>query len=68
MFQPYQDYESKIVLVNLLNQPETFFKEAARYASSVNFSMLYVPVLSLLPFPDFRVPQVMCGLSASNAT
>ncbi|CEN60363.1 hypothetical protein ASPCAL02804 [Aspergillus calidoustus] len=40
MFQPYQDYESKIVLVNLLNQPETFFKEAARYASSVNFSML----------------------------
>ncbi|KAF5010121.1 hypothetical protein FDECE_3707 [Fusarium decemcellulare] len=40
MFQPYQDYESKVALINIANNPKIFFREAARYASSVTFSML----------------------------
>lgn len=41
-FLPYQDFESKILLLNLLNDPGNFYQEAARYSSSVTFSMLLV--------------------------
>lgn len=40
IFLPYQNFESKIVLLNLLNKPEAFYNEAIRYSSSVTFSML----------------------------
>jgi hypothetical protein len=40
IFLPYQEFESRAVLVNLAAQPETFYHEAARYSSSVTFSML----------------------------
>ncbi|KAH8817510.1 cytochrome P450 [Xylogone sp. PMI_703] len=40
MFLPYQEYESKITMLNLLNEPDQFFTEMGRYSGSVTFSLL----------------------------
>ncbi|KAJ9611116.1 hypothetical protein H2200_004299 [Cladophialophora chaetospira] len=39
-FLPYQEYESRQTLLNLLNAPELFFQEMSRYSASITFSLL----------------------------
>jgi outer membrane protein assembly factor BamA len=39
-FLPYQEYESRQTLKNLLDSPETFYQEMSRYSASVTFSLL----------------------------
>ncbi|KAF2101147.1 cytochrome P450 [Rhizodiscina lignyota] len=40
IFLPYQEYESRRTLKHLLDEPDAFFQEVARYSGSVTFSML----------------------------
>lgn len=42
LFLPYQEYESRRTLMNLLDEPEGFWREVTRYSASVTFSLLYV--------------------------
>lgn len=42
MFLPYQEYESRRTLQNLLNEPTGFWREVTRYSASVTFSLLCV--------------------------
>ncbi len=42
MFLPYQEYESRRTLKNLLHEPAGFWREVTRYSASVTFSLLYV--------------------------
>jgi hypothetical protein len=39
-FLPYQEYESRQTLKNLLVEPGEFYTEVARYSTSVTFSLL----------------------------
>lgn len=39
-FLPYQEYESRQSLKNLLAAPELFFTEMSRYSASLTFSLL----------------------------
>ncbi|OQU97105.1 hypothetical protein CLAIMM_03094 isoform 2 [Cladophialophora immunda] len=40
IFLPYQEYESRQTLKNLLQNPNAFYTEVARYSASVTFSLL----------------------------
>ncbi|OCT46787.1 hypothetical protein CLCR_01874 [Cladophialophora carrionii] len=40
IFLPYQEYESRQTLRHLLEDPDSFFTEMARYSASVTFSLL----------------------------
>ncbi|KIX95937.1 uncharacterized protein Z520_08192 [Fonsecaea multimorphosa CBS 102226] len=40
VFLPYQEYESRQTLRNILENPNTFYTEVARYSASVTFSLL----------------------------
>ena len=40
MFKPYQEFETRVMLANLLDNPESFYDEMARYSGSVTFSLL----------------------------
>jgi hypothetical protein len=40
IFQPYQEYESRQTLTSLLEAPDMFYQEMARYSASVTFSLL----------------------------
>ncbi|OAP58986.1 hypothetical protein AYL99_06283 [Fonsecaea erecta] len=40
IFLPYQEYESRQTLRNLLNAPDSFYSEMSRYSASVTFSLL----------------------------
>ncbi|KIW12238.1 hypothetical protein PV08_09514 [Exophiala spinifera] len=40
MFLPYQEYESRRTLKNLLEAPTGFWREVTRYSASVTFSLL----------------------------
>ncbi|EXJ65093.1 hypothetical protein A1O7_01433 [Cladophialophora yegresii CBS 114405] len=40
IFLPYQEYESRQTLKNLLEGPDSFLTEVARYSASVTFSLL----------------------------
>ena len=41
LFQHHQDYESKVMLGNLLRNPQTFLEETVRFTTSVIFSATY---------------------------
>jgi hypothetical protein len=48
VFQPYQEFESRVTLLKLQEKPELFYQEMLRYSSSVTFGMLCAsPVPSL---------------------
>ncbi|KAH0835353.1 Cytochrome P450 family protein [Fonsecaea pedrosoi] len=40
IFLPYQEYESRQTLRNLLHSPDLFYSEMSRYSASVTFSLL----------------------------
>jgi cytochrome P450 len=40
-YQPIQDYESKVLLVDLLNSPENFYQHNRRYSASVIMLVTY---------------------------
>ena len=40
-FRKYQDYESKVMLCNLLDHPQSFLQDTERFAMSVIFSAVY---------------------------
>ncbi|KAK3113062.1 hypothetical protein LTR53_010019 [Teratosphaeriaceae sp. CCFEE 6253] len=40
MFLPFQEYESRQTLKNLLNEPKAFWEEVSRYSGSITFSTL----------------------------
>ncbi|KAH7350127.1 cytochrome P450 [Plectosphaerella cucumerina] len=40
VFQPYQEFESRVTLLKLQEKPELFYQEMLRYSSSVTFGML----------------------------
>jgi cytochrome P450 len=42
IFKPYQEFETRAMLANLLDDPGSFYDEMGRYSSSVTFSLLYV--------------------------
>ena len=39
-FLPYQEFESRQTLRNILQRPDDFYAEMARYSASVTFSLL----------------------------
>jgi hypothetical protein len=41
LFREYQDYESKVTMCDLLDQPESFLQDAERFSMSVIFSATY---------------------------
>ncbi|KIV77917.1 hypothetical protein PV11_09689 [Exophiala sideris] len=54
IFMPYQEYESRQVLKNLLDQPTTFYTEVHRYSASVTFSLL---LGARFVSPDTKIPR-----------
>lgn len=50
-FRKYQDYESKVLVGNLLDNPEPFLKDTERFALSVIFSAVYGVRLAHLDCP-----------------
>lgn len=51
LFRKYQDFESTIMLQNLLQTPESFLRSAERYTMSVIFSAVYGVRLDRLDHP-----------------
>ena len=51
LFRKYQDFESTIMLQNLLQTPENFLRSAERYTMSVIFSAVYGVRLDRLDHP-----------------
>lgn len=47
IFMPYQEFETRAMLVNLLDKPDSFYHEVEQYSASVTFSLLCVYFLFL---------------------
>ncbi|KAJ9605000.1 hypothetical protein H2200_010389 [Cladophialophora chaetospira] len=56
IFLPYQEYESRQTLKNLLDHPGMFYSEVARYSTSVTFSLL---IGARMPRSDGKIPEAM---------
>lgn len=51
LFRKYQDYESKMVLQDLLDKPRDFLRGAERYTMSIIFSVVYGVRIDRLDHP-----------------
>ncbi|EXJ63620.1 uncharacterized protein A1O5_11381 [Cladophialophora psammophila CBS 110553] len=56
IFLPYQEYESRQTLKNLLENPNAFYTEVARYSTSVTFSLL---LGARFARSDTQIPEAM---------
>ncbi|KAI9831874.1 MAG: hypothetical protein M1826_002906 [Phylliscum demangeonii] len=54
LMRTYQDYESKAMLQDLLDEPDHFLRHTDRYAISVMFSAVYGVRLAMLDHPVMR--------------
>lgn len=68
MFLPFQEYESRRTLKNLLDEPAGFYREVSRYSASVTFSMLYVSLNPVhLPTSDLLTLKTRLGCRFEKA-
>ena len=51
LFRKYQDYESRVMLCDLLDRPQGFLHDTERFAMSVIFSAVYGVRLATLDHP-----------------
>jgi hypothetical protein len=65
IFMPYQEFETRAMLVNLLDEPESFYHEVERYSASVTFSLLCVYLSSSMQASIF--PNTSHTRPASDA-
>ncbi|OAG41018.1 hypothetical protein AYO21_04860 [Fonsecaea monophora] len=56
IFQPYQEYESRQTLKNILEHPNAFYTEVGRYSASVTFSLL---LGARFTRSDTRIPETI---------